>query len=398
MKQTKPQAHNPFQVMVKPVGASCNLNCAYCYYLSKNRLYPQDSPRMSEELLDEFTRQYIHSQPGHKITFSWQGGEPTLMGLPFFRLAVELQKKYRRSGTRIHNSLQTNGTLLTNEWGQFFRENKFLIGISLDGPACYHDVYRRDRGDRPTFSKTLKGISILNENKVQFNILTCVHAANVDHPLEVYRFLRDEISARFIQFIPIVERDNTSGYQEGNKVTKRSVTGLQYGKFLIEVFEEWVHRDVGKIFVQIFDVALGLWSGRKSGLCVFDETCGSALALEHNGDLYSCDHYVEPRCFLGNILEINLLDLALSERQIRFGQDKRQSLPRYCMECKVRFACNGGCPKNRVLLTPSGEDGLNYLCDGYKAFFEHIDRQMNIMVYLLRNNRAPAEIMDILTR
>lgn len=382
-----------FHIMTKPRGAICNLDCKYCYFLKKESLYPASSFKMDEVTLERFTQQYIDAQRVPEVTFAWQGGEPTLMGLEFFERAVKFQKKYKKPGMQIQNSLQTNGTTLDDEWGRFFLEHNFLIGLSLDGPQKLHDAYRVDKGGQPSFEKVIAGLEILKENQVEYNILITVHAANVDHPLEVYRYLRDEAGTQFMQFIPIVERKNQTGHQEGYKVTKRSVTGKKYGRFLITVFDEWVRNDVGQVFVQIFDVALGIWYGQPASLCIFAETCGTALALEHNGDLYSCDHYVEPEYFLGNILEQDMLHLVAGEKQIRFGNDKRDTLPRYCQECEVRFICNGGCPKNRIRRTPDGEEGLNYLCEGYKAFFTHIDEPMKKMTQLLKMGRPPAQIM-----
>ncbi len=384
-----------FHVMTKPRGAICNLDCDYCFYLSKEDLYPGASFRMSDETLENYTRQYIQSQRAPEVNFAWQGGEPTLMGLDFFRKAVAYQKKYARPGMRIENALQTNGTLLDDEWCQFFAENRFLIGISLDGPREAHDLYRRDKGRSPTFERVLHSIELLKSHKVDFNILTCVSAANVHQPLEVYRFLRDEIGAEFIQFVPIVERQNETGFQEGTALTPRSITGGQYGDFLIAIFDEWVRRDVGKVFVQMFDTALGRWLGAPGGLCVFQETCGLALAMEHNGDLYSCDHFVEPRYLLGNIFETPMTELVGSEQQRAFGLDKKSSLPRYCRECPVLFACNGGCPKDRTDFTPDGEAGLNHLCAGFKAFFTHVDQPMRQMAGLLRQRRPPSDVMKL---
>jgi len=371
----------------------CNLGCSYCYYLSKERLYPDGHFGMTDGLLETFTRQYIEAQHVPEVTFGWQGGEPTLVGLDFFRLAVELQQKVRRPGTVVHNAVQTNGTLLNDEWCRFFREHGFLVGLSLDGPRELHDAYRVDKRGQPTFDRAMAGLALLKKHGVEFNVLTTVHAANAGHPLDVYRFLRDEVGAAFIQFIPIVQRDNETGFQEGERVTERSVTGQQYGDFLIAVFDEWVRRDVGRVFVQIFDVALAAWMGQRPGLCVFEETCGTALVLEHNGDLYACDHFVEPRCRLGNVLETPLVELVGSEQQRRFGLAKRDALPRACRECAVRFVCHGGCPKNRVARTPDGEPGLNYLCEGYKAFFAHVDRPMRMMRAELQAGRPPANVM-----
>ncbi|GIV79803.1 anaerobic sulfatase maturase [Litorilinea aerophila] len=395
---TAPVPPPAFHVMMKPRGAICNLDCKYCYFLSKEALYPGSRFRMGEDLLEEYTRQYIEAQQVPEVTFAWQGGEPTLMGLDFFKRAVELQQKYRKPGMRIYNAFQTNGVLLNDDWGRFFHEHDFLIGISIDGPEDIHDFYRVDKGGQPTFRRVMAGLEILKKHRVEFNVLTTVHAANAPHPLRVYRFLRDEAGARFIQFIPIVERDNGTGFQEGDRVTERSVTGRQYGEFLCAIFDEWVRRDVGRVFVQIFDVALAAWSGHRPGLCVFEETCGNALALEHNGDLYSCDHFVEPNYRLGNIQEIPLVEMVASPQQRQFGLDKRETLPRYCRECEVRFVCNGGCPKNRFITTPDGEPGLNYLCEGYRLFFNHIDRPMRIMAAELQAHRPPANVMGILAR
>jgi uncharacterized protein len=382
-----------FHIMLKPRGALCNLDCKYCYFLSKEMLYPGSRFRMADELLEDYTRQYIAAQRVPEVTFAWQGGEPTLMGLDFFKRAIEYQAKYRRPGMRIFNALQTNGTLLDNEWCDFLHQHDFLVGLSLDGPRELHDAYRVDKGGRPTFERVMAGAQMMKLHKVEFNILATVHAANGDHPLEVYRFLRDEVGTHFIQFIPIVERDNDTGFQEGERVTERSVSGRQYGDFLIAIFDEWVRRDVGRVYVQLFDVALAAWSGERTGLCIFDEVCGQALAMEHNGDVYSCDHFVEPRHKLGNIADIPLLDMVSSEQQWQFGQAKRATLPRYCRECEVRFVCNGGCPKDRLLHTPDGEAGLNYLCAGYRAFFNHIDAPMKFMAAELRAQRPPANIM-----
>jgi uncharacterized protein len=387
-----------FHIMLKPRGAICNLDCKYCYFLSKEMLYPGSRFRMADDLLENYTRQYIEAQRVPEVTFAWQGGEPTLMGLDFFRQAISYQKKYCKPGMRIHNALQTNGTLINEEWCQFFHEHGFLIGLSLDGPRALHDAYRVDKGGQPTFERVMAAVHLMQQHIVEFNILTTVHAANGDHPLEVYRFLRDEVQTQFVQFIPIVERDNDTGFQEGHEVTNRSVTGEQYGKFLIAIFDEWVRRDVGRMYVQIFDVALAAWLGERAGLCIFEETCGNALAMEHNGDVYSCDHFVEPRHKLGNIVDIPLLDMVSSDQQWVFGQAKRDSLPQYCRECEVRFVCNGGCPKDRILHTPSGEPGLNYLCAGYRAFFNHIDQAMKFMAAELRARRPPANIMRLMAQ
>ena len=385
-----------FHLMAKPTGAVCNLNCAYCFFLTKEKLYPGSLFRMSDEVLEEYIRQYLEAQQVPQATVAWQGGEPTMMGLDFFRRSIELEEKYKKPGTTIEHTIQTNATLLDDEWCEFFRENNYLVGISIDGPRELHDIYRRDKGGNPTFDRVMRGLELLRKHGVDFNILCTVHAANVDHPLEVYRFFRNELGAEFILFIAIVERDNETGFQEGDKVTGRSVRPERYGDFLIGVFDEWVRRDVGEVFVQIFDVSLANWVGESPGICVFSPTCGGALVMEHNGDVYSCDHFVEPNYLLGNIMETPMLELVTSHAQRKFGRDKLDALPTYCRECEVLFACHGTCPKNRFTKTPEGEPGLNYLCAGYKAFFKHIDRPMNIMAELLRRDRAPAEIMRIL--
>ncbi|MCY3935222.1 MAG: anaerobic sulfatase maturase [Chloroflexi bacterium] len=384
----------PFHIMTKPRGAICNLDCKYCYFLKKESLFPGSNFRMSDPVLEEYIQQYICAQPHPEVSFAWQGGEPTLMGLDFFRKAVALQAKYRRPGMRILNSLQTNAITLDEEWCRFFGEHQFLIGVSLDGPQELHDHYRVDKGGAPSFQRVMQGIQLLQQHDVSFNILTTVHAANEDHPIRVYEFLRDEVAARYLQFIPIVERENATGYQEGHVVTDRSVTATKYGEFLIAIFDQWVRNDVGRVFVQIFDVALAAWTGNPAGLCVFEETCGRALAIEHEGSVYSCDHYVEPNYHLGNIMDVPLAEIVVGADQRQFGEAKRDALPQYCLDCEVRFVCNGGCPKNRIIQTPAGEAGLNYLCEGYRAFFNHIDEPMQIMAQLLREEKPPALVMS----
>ncbi|MBN1936730.1 MAG: anaerobic sulfatase maturase [Anaerolineae bacterium] len=388
-----------FHVMIKPRGPICNLDCQYCYYLSKERLYgADDSFQMSEAVLETFTRQYIEAQRVPEITVGWQGGEPTLRGLDFFKRAVELQQCYQKPGQRILNALQTNGTTLTDEWCAFLRDNDFLVGLSLDGSREIHDAYRQDKAGHSVFDAVMRGLRLLQKYGVEYNILTTVHAANAGRPLDVYRFLRDEVGTRFIQFIPIVERDNETGFQEGETLTGRSVTGPQYGQFLIGVFDEWVRRDVGNIFVQIFDVSLAAWVGQQPGLCVFEQTCGLALVLEHNGDLYACDHFVEPRHRRGNILEKSLAEMVGSSEQRHFGLAKRDALPRQCLECDVRFVCNGACPKNRIERPAPGEERVSHLCAGYKVFFHHIDPYMRFMANELRYGRPPVNIMVELAR
>jgi uncharacterized protein len=377
-------------VMLKPRGAVCNLDCAYCFYLRKEQLYPGASFLMSDAVLESFTRQMISVQQVPEVTFAWQGGEPTLMGLEFFKEAVLLQQKYVKPGMRIINALQTNATLLDDAWCTFLHDNHFLVGVSLDGPCELHDAYRVDKGGRPTFERVMAGVALLKQHRVDFNILACVNNLTAQRPLEVYRFFRDEVGARFIQFIPVVERAESAG----EVISSRSVSGLAYGKFLIDIFEEWVRQDVGKVYVQLFDASLAAWAGYPPGLCILQPTCGLALAMEHNGDVYSCDHFVDRPYFLGNILQMPLVEIVTSSQQVAFGKSKRRSLPGYCRDCPVRFVCNGACPKDRLLDTPRGEPGLNYLCQGYRAFFTHVDRPMRQMAALLQDRRAPAEIMQ----
>jgi uncharacterized protein len=393
---------SPFHVMAKPIGPICNLDCKYCFYLEKESLYPgKHSWSMSDELLESYIRQYISAQAASVITFAWQGGEPTLLGLDFFRKVVALEQRHA-NGKQIANAFQTNGVLLDDSWGDFFAENRFLVGLSIDGPRELHDCYRVNKGGRPTFDSVMTGVGYLKKHGVEFNTLTVVNRKNSYHPLEVYQFLR-EAGSGYMQFIPIVERTASAPGPDGLRlissnskasaeVSEWSVEPLQFGKFLCGIFDEWVRTDVGRYFVQVFDVALESWYGMPQGLCVFRETCGSALALEHNGDLYSCDHFVYPENRLGNIMEEPLESLAGSAQQLQFGVAKRDSLPRYCRECDVRFACNGECPKHRFLQTPDGESGLNYLCAGYKLFFHHIDPYMQFMANELQNGRAPANV------
>ncbi len=323
-----------FHLLAKPSGSACNLDCAYCFFLDKDVLYPGSKFRMSDAMLEQYIRQTIESHQTDVVNIAWQGGEPTLMGLDFFRRAMELCEKYRRPGMSFLHTMQTNGTLLDDEWAAFFKENNFLIGISLDGPRELHDTYRVDKGGRPTFDKVMRGIRLLQKHGVEFNVLTTVNRVNGDHPLEVYRFLRDEVGADWMQFIPVVERINADGrtvYQEGDRVSDRSVLPEQFGRFLAVMFDEWVRRDVGKVFVQTFEASLRNWLGMPtSGMCVFNETCGTGLAIEHNGDLYSCDHFVEPKFLLGNIENTHMLEMVASPQQTKFGQDKRDSLPEYC--------------------------------------------------------------------
>ena len=399
-----------FHIMTKPVGPICNLDCQYCFYLEKEKLYPEKAGSaplahwsMKDDVLESYIRQYIEAQSIPVITFAWQGGEPTLLGVDYFRKVVALERKYS-NGKKIENTLQTNGVLLDDEWCEFLREAGFLVGLSIDGPRRLHDRYRVDKGGAPTFDKVMRGLRLLKKHRIEFNTLTVVQKHNSQHPLEVYRFLK-EMGSGFMQFIPIVERvtqtpgpDRMTLVSPGSgaaaELSEWSVESLQYGKFLSAIFDEWVRHDVGRFFVQIFDVALESWLGMPPSLCVFRETCGSAMAMEHNGDLYSCDHFVYPSFLLGNLAEQSLGDMVRSQQQTKFGDDKRDTLPRYCRECDVRFACNGECPKHRFTLTPDGEAGLNYLCAGYKTFFHHIDPYMKFMAAELREKRAPANVMD----
>lgn len=381
--------------MVKPRGAICNLDCDYCYYLPKEKLFPGSGFRMTDETLENYVRNYIASQQSREITFAWQGGEPTLMGIEFFEKALRFQRKYSKPGLQIVNTLQTNGTTLDDDWCHFFKEHDFLIGLSLDGPRDLHNRYRVTKGGGPSFDEVMRGLTLLQKHKVEHNILCCVHEGNAGSPLEVYRFLRDGAHAVHIQFIPIVLRDNETGFQEGEQAVSPSVGGRQYGEFLVAVFGEWVRNDVGRVYIQIFDEALATWAGHEPSLCIFQPTCGLGLALEHSGDLYSCDHFVEPKHWLGNINETALGELVSSEPQWRFGQAKSDTLPRYCHECDVRFICNGECPKNRFTKCPDGEPGLNYLCESYQLFFRHINGPMQIMAELLQSNHPPAMIMQI---
>ncbi len=416
MPDETPQAPPAFHLLAKPTGAVCNLDCKYCFFLSKDRLYPGSGFRMSDEVLERYVQQLLESHRTPEITVAWQGGEPTLMGLDFFERSTEYVEKHRKPGQQVTYTLQTNGTRLDDAWCAFFKKHGFLIGLSVDGPRELHDAYRVNKGGAGTFHQVMRGAALLKKHGVDFNVLCTVHAANADHPLEVYRFFRDELGARYLQFIPIVERVTeellpvaNQGWGErpggerplytlaGNKVTDRSVKPEQYGRFLIAIFEEWVRRDIGTVYVQMFDATLGAHVGQYS-LCIFSPTCGDALALEHNGDLYSCDHYVEPDYLLGNIQERSMVELVASDRQRQFGKDKQETLPRYCRECPVRFACNGGCPRERFLTTPDGEPGLNYLCAGYKLFFTHVERPMRFMAARLESNRAPAELMQLYAR
>ena len=420
-----PNAPPAFHLLAKPTGAVCNLDCSYCFFLSKEMLYPGSRFRMADDLLELYIKQLLEAHQVPEVNVAWQGGEPTLMGLDFFRRSVELVEKHRRPDQQVLHTIQTNGTQIDDEWAAFFKQHNFLVGLSVDGPREMHDAYRVNKGGSGTFDQVMRGLHALRRHEVDFNILCTLNAANADHPVEVYRFFRDELGAQFIQFIPIIERvepeqieaalatgatlqagqpvpiapapwsswhDRPLYTQSGTMVTDRSIRPEQYGHFLNAVFDEWVRRDVGTVYVQLFDVTLGAYVGQYS-LCIHSPTCGLALALEHNGDLYSCDHFVEPDYLLGNIREQHMIELVASPQQVRFGQDKMDTLPGYCRTCDVRFACHGGCPKDRFISTPEGEPGLNYLCAGYKLFFHHVDGPMRTMADLLRQGRYADEIM-----
>lgn len=393
-----------FHVIAKPTGPICNMDCKYCFYLEKENLYPgRDNWRMNEEILESFIRQYIESQSVPQINFTWQGGEPTLLGLEYFKNVVRLQKKYS-DGKSINNSFQTNGVLLNDEWCQFFKETNFLVGLSVDGPEDLHDHYRVFKGNQPSFAKVMNGLALLKKHNVEFNTLTCINRVNSYEPQRVYNFLK-EIGSTFHQYIPIVERradTKTSRNLElvspefagDAQLTGWSVEPEQYGRFLIGVFNEWLKSDVGRIFVQMFEVSLESWYGRPQSLCVFRETCGTAMALEHNGDLYSCDHFVYPENKLGNIIESSLASLVDLPSEYQFGMNKKDKLPKYCRECEVLFACNGECPKHRFIKTPDGEEGLNYLCSGYKMFFNYAAPYMRYMSNEIRHQRPADSVME----
>lgn len=382
-----------FHVMAKPTGAKCNLRCEYCFFLKAERLYPGSTFRMSDEAMECYIRQTIEAHQTPDVTIAWQGGEPTLMGVDFFRRAIEVEKKYRKPGMRFENTLQTNGVLIDEEWCRFLHENNFLVGLSLDGPREMHDAYRRDGGGKSVFDKVVRAARLMQEHRVEFNVLCTVNAVNSLRPIETYRFFRDELEARYIQFIPVVELD---GAGEARAVTGRSVQPHQYGRFLIEIFDEWVRRDVGEMFVQFFDGVLASYLRGYSTLCILRPACGEGVALEHNGDLYSCDHFVEPDHLLGNIYQTPLPELVSSEKQRAFGRAKSAALPRSCRECEFLFTCHGECPKNRVLATADGEPGLNWLCAGLKDFFEHTKRPMQIMAELLRRGQNADGVIRIL--
>lgn len=403
MNQTYAPFARPLYVMLKPVGAVCNLACEYCYYLEKAKLY-QNTPKhvMSEELLEKFIEEYINSQTMPQVLFTWHGGETLMRPLSFYKRAVELQKRYA-NGRQIDNCIQTNGTLLTDEWCEFLRENNFLVGVSIDGPQEFHDEYRRNRQDLPSFHKVMKGINLLKKHGVEWNAMAVVNDFNADYPLDFYHFFK-EIDCHYIQFTPIVERlsQRTDGLtissaaqaRKGTELADFSVSPEQWGNFLCTLFDEWVRNDVGNYYIQLFDSTLANWIGQQPGVCSMGKTCGHAGVMEFNGDVYSCDHFVFPEYKLGNIYEKTLVEMMYSKEQQDFGAQKYNTLPRQCKECEYLFACNGECPKNRFMTTADGEPGLNYLCKGYHRFFEHAAPYMDFMKQELQNQRPPANVME----
>jgi len=383
-----------FQVIAKPMGPLCNLDCSYCFYLEKEALFkemPGAQSRiqlMPDQVLENYIQKKLESTSTREHHFIWQGGEPTLAGIQYFQKVIRFQQRYGQ-GQRINNAIQTNGVLLDDAWCEFLAGHEFLVGISIDGPRELHDVCRVDKTGKPTFDRVMRGLELLKKHQVAFNTLTTIHHMNQDFPRETYGFLK-EIGSRFMQFIPIVEKIGG----QLKTISKSSVDPVQYGQFLNTVFDEWVKEDVGSIFVQNFDVALEAWSGRQSSLCVFNETCGQDPVIEHNGDLYACDHFVSPEYRIGNLLNDGLDEVMGSPEQLKFGLDKRSTLPAKCRGCSYRFACHGGCPKDRFSGTEARDPGLNYLCEGYLSFFEHIDPYMSFMANELRNRRPPATVMQ----
>ncbi|MCI0523339.1 MAG: anaerobic sulfatase-maturation protein [Bacteroidales bacterium] len=392
-----------FASMVKPLGSACNLNCSYCYYLDKApTIYENRQPLMPLNVLEEYIRQYIVANEVPEVTFVWHGGEPLMAGIEYYKKAIEFQRKYA-SGKAIINSLQTNGLLMNSDWARFFHNNKFLIGLSVDGPRDIHDAYRVNKAGRPSFDKVMAAVSLMKQYGVEYNTLSVVTNLSEGRGAEVYRFLKS-IGSRFMQFLPVVEHiipgdDNRRPViakpgTEGSGMAPWSVSAPGYGRFMTDIFDEWVVRDVGEYFVQAFDMTLAQWVGAKPGLCIYSETCGDALVVEHNGDVYSCDHFVYPEYKLGNILETDLSLLYQSPKQFEFGVNKRNTLPRYCMRCKYYFACRGECPKHRFMKTETGEPGLNALCEGFKHYYQHVEPYMEYMAMLLAQKRAPALVMQ----
>jgi uncharacterized protein len=394
---------SPVYLMAKPVGATCNLNCSYCYYLEKEKLYPKDPQHwfMNDDILESFIRQYIASVNGPAVLFTWHGGEPILRGMDFFKNVLELQKKYS-AGKIIENSLQTNGTTLTDEWCKFFNEHHFLIGLSIDGPEHCHDYYRKYKSGQPSFANVMKGLELLKKNGVEFNTLSVVNNYNAQYPVEVYQFLKS-IGSHYMQFTPIVERIDTMAKpneltlvhpdtDRKTDVTSWTVDPLDYGNFMIKVFDEWVRKDIGDYFIVTFDCILANWMRVPPPLCIYAETCGHAGVIEYNGDVYSCDHYVYPEYKLGNIKDGNIVAYMHSPFQSEFGQDKRDRLPEYCLKCEYLDLCRGECPKNRIIKTPDGKPGLNYLCAGFKKFYKYTEPYFGFMANEIMQNRAASNV------
>ena len=393
----------PLYVMLKPAGAHCNLACKYCYYLEKNKLYPTAQRHlMSDEMLEQFTREYIEAQTMNQVLFTWHGGEPLLRSIDFYRKALSLQQKYA-GGRRIDNVIQTNGTLLTDEWCEFFAQNHWLVGISIDGPQPYHDHYRLTAAGKPSWQKVMQGIKLLKKHGVEWNAMAVVNAYNANHPLEFYRFFKEN-GCQFLQFTPIVER--LTRHEDGRTLasiadkdeiplSEASVAPEQWGYFLCAIFDEWVRKDVGKIFVEIFDCTLANWMGVSPGICAYSKECGHAGVMEHNGDVYSCDHFVFPEYKLGNIRNHSLIDMLYGEQQQEFSRLKHSSLPRQCKECDMEFACHGECPKNRFMKDKFGDSGLNYLCLGYYHYYQHVAPYMDYMKQELMAQRPPSNIMKV---
>ena len=393
----------PLYVMLKPAGAHCNLACKYCYYLEKNKLYPTAQRHlMSDEMLEQFTREYIEAQTMNQVLFTWHGGEPLLRSIDFYRKALSLQQKYA-GGRRIDNVIQTNGTLLTDEWCKFFAQNHWLVGISIDGPQPDHDHYRLTAAGKPSWKKVMQGIKLLKKHGVEWNAMAVVNAYNANHPLEFYRFFKEN-GCQFLQFTPIVER--LTRHEDGRtlasladkneiSLSEASVAPEQWGYFLCAIFDEWVRKDVGKIFVEIFDCTLANWMGISPGICAYSKECGHAGVMEHNGDVYSCDHFVFPEYKLGNIRDHSLIDMLYGEQQQEFSRLKHSSLPRQCKECDMEFACHGECPKNRFMKDKYGDSGLNYLCPGYYHYYQHVAPYMDYMKQELMSQRPPSNIMKV---
>lgn len=396
----------PLYVMLKPAGAHCNLACKYCYYLEKNNLYDKSHRHiMSDEMLEQFTREYIEAQTMPQVLFTWHGGEPLMRSIDFYKKALTLQKKYAR-GRRIDNVIQTNGTMLTDEWCEFFAQNNWLVGISIDGPQEFHDHYRLTTTGNPSWQKVMHGIELLKKHHVEWNAMAVVNAYNADHPLEFYHFFKDN-GCQYLQFTPIVER--LTKHQDGRTLASLadnheipladfSVTPEQWGNFLCAIFDEWVHNDVGKMFVEIFDCTLANWMGVLPGICAYSKNCGHAGVMEHNGDVYSCDHFVFPEYKLGNIRDHTLIEMLYGDKQHAFSRLKHTSLPRQCKECDMEFACHGECPKNRFEKDKYGEPGLNYLCKGYYQYYSHVAPYMDFMKRELQAQRPPANIMEALKK